>query len=112
MFFGRYFDSHGPLRLLVAGTIVQVGAMIGIACEPFGMVNDVLSADWCGSQQELLAIILIAYRTWCRGNVIICAGYGYCGTMVPEKTKYSYWNGHLWKRDRRSDVPAHDQTAY
>ena len=35
MFFGRYFDSHGPLHLLIAGTVVQVGAMIGIACEAF-----------------------------------------------------------------------------
>lgn len=33
IFSGRYFDTHGARRLLIAGSTMQVGAFVAIACE-------------------------------------------------------------------------------
>lgn len=33
IFSGRYFDAHGTRTLLIGGSVVFIGALVGIACE-------------------------------------------------------------------------------
>ena len=33
IFSGRYFDAHGTRTLLICGSVVFIGALVGIACE-------------------------------------------------------------------------------
>lgn len=106
IFSGRYFDSHGTRNLLISGSLLFVGALVGIACE-------CLNRSRHGCTNSSLQNVLAAHAGSRGGRYLwiypLLSFYGCGWTLVHEEKKYRSGDCRLWKWIIRCHLPYHDQ---
>jgi hypothetical protein len=106
-FSGRYFDSHGTRNLLISGSVLFIGSLVGIACKCDGLLIPLVM--WAHvSLPQLLAIDACACRRRFLRLDLVFPLDGRVWTLVPAQAKYRGRDCRLRKRSGRCHLPYHD----